>query len=107
MDSKTPTIVIYIEFEITKGKLEEFLEGSKSLIEETHKESGCLKYDMNNLASNPHKFVLYEEWTSKEDLSSHLKSEHFEKAKSIFAMIAPGTWKANSYEIKGIYKLNL
>ena len=107
MDPRTPAIVVYIEFEITQGKLEEFLEGSKRLIEGTRKESGCIKYEINNLASNPFKFVIYEEWASKEDLDSHLKADHFEKAKPIFGHIAQGTWKCNSYDIKGIYKLNL
>ena len=108
MESKPTAIVIYVEFELPKGKLDEFLEVSKVLVEGSKKDHGCIRYDLHNVVSNPHKFVLFEEWESKEDLDVHLKSENVEKTiKPYFTQFVEGSWKITSYEVKGPHKLSI
>jgi quinol monooxygenase YgiN len=42
----------------------------------THKEKGCVAYDLNRDAEKPDHYVLYERWKSLADLESHLKADH-------------------------------
>jgi quinol monooxygenase YgiN len=42
----------------------------------THKEKGCLAYDLNRDVEHPERFMLYERWKSLADLEAHLKAEH-------------------------------
>jgi len=102
MDQKTPGIIIHIELELPPDRLEDFLLMRNELYEVVQKEPGFIRYDLNNLASNPNKFILYEEWASKEDLDRHLKSEKVLKLiNPYFSVFVPGSWKLNAYEVQG------
>jgi quinol monooxygenase YgiN len=42
----------------------------------THKESGCLYYELHQSLEDPLDFVFYENWASAEHLDAHLKTSH-------------------------------
>jgi quinol monooxygenase YgiN len=46
------------------------------LVEETHKEAGCLTYMLHEAKGNPRAFVFIEEWESEAALNEHLQSKH-------------------------------
>lgn len=46
------------------------------LVEETHKEPGCLTYMLHQSKTDPRTFIFFEEWESEQALSDHLASSH-------------------------------
>lgn len=59
------------------GKERQMRDVLKSLIEPTHKEPGCLCYQMHENNEDPCEFVFWEEWKSSADLDAHTKTDHF------------------------------
>ena len=51
---------------------------------ETHKEKGCLAYDLNRDAKEAGRYLVYERWKTLADLEAHLASEHI---KALFAEV--------------------
>jgi quinol monooxygenase YgiN len=43
---------------------------------ETHKEKGCLAYDLNRDVQEPTRYLIYERWKSLADMEAHLKSPY-------------------------------
>jgi len=74
MSAKTVTVVA--TFRARPGKEAELRNALISLVAPTHKEKGCLNYDLHVSADDPTKFLFHENWTSKADLDAHLKSAH-------------------------------
>lgn len=46
------------------------------LVEETHKEPGCLTYMLHEAHGSSRTFVFIEEWESQAALNEHLQSKH-------------------------------
>ncbi len=46
------------------------------LVAPTHKEAGCLNYDLHASPEDPAKFLFHENWTSQAHLDAHLQSAH-------------------------------
>ena len=104
MDQKTPAVVCHVEFELPADRLAEYLVSAKELHAVVSKEDGFIRYDINNLASSPCKFILYEEWASLADLEKHLKNENvLNLLKPWFPVFVPGSFKLDVYEVKGRY----
>lgn len=47
-----------------------------SLVEPTHKEFGCIRYELLQNREDPTDFTFVEEWESDEALASHAASDH-------------------------------
>ncbi|MEC3917650.1 putative quinol monooxygenase [Nocardia sp. CDC160] len=43
-------------------------------------ETGCLRYDLHRVTGDPDRFVLLEEWTSREALAAHDTTPHMIEA---------------------------
>jgi quinol monooxygenase YgiN len=54
-----------------------------ALAEETHKESGCIQYDIHVGAEDASLLAVYERWESAEALAAHFEEPH---TKSFFAV---------------------
>ena len=52
----------------------------KALILPTRIEQGCITYDLYQNEADPTDFTFIEEWTSDEDLDSHLETDHLKNA---------------------------
>lgn len=48
------------------------------LIDETRKETGCMKYELHRVTDQPGFFIMMEEWASAAALETHNTSMHFE-----------------------------
>jgi quinol monooxygenase YgiN len=44
----------------------------------TRAEEGCISYDLHVDAEEPNVFMFYENWWSKSDLDTHLKTPHLQ-----------------------------
>src|ERR1700730_5437578 len=62
------------------GKEDELRRVLLTLIEPTRAEEGCVHYDLHVHATDPSRFVFYENWTSREHLDRHLSSPHLTAA---------------------------
>jgi quinol monooxygenase YgiN len=47
------------------------------MVEETHKENGCLQYDLHRSVEDPSVFVFYETWENRGCLDKHFETAHF------------------------------
>ncbi len=57
------------------------------MVEETHKEPGCINYDLHVRADDPKTFLFYENWVSQEALDEHMATPHFKHLKAVAADI--------------------
>jgi len=74
MSAKNITVVA--TFEARPGKESELKQVLLGLVAPTHKEQGCINYDLHVSADSPGKFLFYENWTSKDLLDAHLSAPH-------------------------------
>ena len=53
-----------------------------NLIAPTRSEAGCIQYDLHQDTSNPHVFLFFEIWETRDLWQDHLKSPHITAHKS-------------------------
>lgn len=58
------------------GKEEALLARLQQMVEETRKEAGCLRYDLQRAADDPAEFVFVEYWRDAQALAEHDASAH-------------------------------
>lgn len=49
---------------------------AKEVMAETHKEKGCIQYEMSACLRQPATIHIYEEWETADDLKAHGSSAH-------------------------------
>jgi|SRR5215475_8867978 len=76
MREEQVTVIAYIE--IKPGTEEAFRAELDNVIAATRTESACLNYDFHQSASEPTRFVAYENWTNMAGLDQHSKSAHIQ-----------------------------
>lgn len=47
------------------------------MVEETHKEPGCINYDLHVSFDDPRVFLFHENWETKAHLDKHFQTPHF------------------------------
>ncbi len=65
---------------IEVGNLERLAEAKvaiNTLVMETRKEPGCVKFEVHQNKDVPHRFTLWEIWTSEEALQTHFSTQHY------------------------------
>ena len=67
------TVVVHAE------KRADFLENARTVIAATHKEDGCLHYDLHSSITEPNTFVFVERWASREALGRHFETPHLKE----------------------------
>ncbi len=65
------TIVVVALLKIKPGQSEGAIEAFRPVIENTHRERGCLAYALHRDRGDPDTIVLIEKWASQEDLDAH------------------------------------
>lgn len=48
----------------------------KKLVEPTHAEAGCIRYDLHTDDENAAHFLFYETWSTREEWLAHMESAH-------------------------------
>jgi quinol monooxygenase YgiN len=65
----------------------------ESFVAPTLKEEGCLRYDLFVDVDDPSKFTFIEEWSSREALATHGKSDHIAAGRAKFPeLLAQPPW---------------
>jgi len=76
------------------GKESETEKELRALLQETHKESGCLRCALHRSADNPGSFLIVAKWSSMETINHHFQSAHlarFMKKSTEFLANPPDT----------------
>ncbi len=69
---------------VKPDKRDAFMDGARACIAETVKEDGCLLYDCHASVSDPTRFVFVEQWTTRDALMAHSRSEHLRAWRKLF-----------------------
>ncbi len=78
-------LTVVAEMLAKPGKEEALKTQLLAMVAETHKEEGCVQYDLHVSTKEPGRFIFYENWTSEETLDRHSKSPHL----TAFGKVAP------------------
>jgi quinol monooxygenase YgiN len=70
-------IVVRIGMNVLPEKQKELMQTLISMIEPTGKEAGCLSYDVFCGIEDKNRFVVLEEWETREDMKRHIRSHRF------------------------------
>lgn len=65
-------------------------ETTRILVEGSRADAGCLNFDLHQGADEPSLFVLYENWTSKQDLEDHWEQPHVQEWYEKYEDLAEG-----------------
>jgi len=70
-------ILVIIRMQVLPEKRKELSQTIVSLIGSLRTEKGCLRCDFCQCMENENELRIFEEWDTRENLDSYLKSEHF------------------------------
>jgi len=66
------TLQIVARIQAAAGQADDLEQAMTVLVEETRKEEGCLRYELNRGTQNPDLFVFVEEWQSEPLWEAHM-----------------------------------
>ena len=64
-------VVCIAEFVARDGKLDEFLLAMHALMAPTHREPGCIRYELNRRADVPNVLTFVEKWKDQRSFDEH------------------------------------
>ncbi|MCP4520173.1 MAG: antibiotic biosynthesis monooxygenase [Cytophagales bacterium] len=64
-------LVCIASFLAKEGKENELIEALYSLIEATHKEEGCIRYELNQAIEEPRRITFIEKWSNQKTFDEH------------------------------------
>jgi quinol monooxygenase YgiN len=67
----TTQVVCVAEFLAAEGKTEELMAALHSLIQPTHREHGCIRYELNQRTDDPRRISFIEKWQDNEIFQKH------------------------------------
>lgn len=71
-------LTVIAEMVAKPGREDELRRQLLALVEPTHKDEGCVQYDLHRSTDEPARFVFVENWTSRECLDKHLATPHLQ-----------------------------
>ena len=72
-------ISVVATFKAKPGLEEKVKQVLVGLVDPTRSEAGCINYDLHQSIEDKALFILYENWTSKEDLEKHLAKPYLKE----------------------------
>jgi quinol monooxygenase YgiN len=67
----TTQVVCVAEFRAKADKIDELIAALHVLMEPTHKEPGCIRYELNQRVDNPRWITFIEKWKDKRAFEQH------------------------------------
>jgi quinol monooxygenase YgiN len=93
-------VIVGGTFEVEPHLREQFLAGRLDLMRNSRAERGCLEYIYSADPLNPGRVVLFERWSTKEDLDAHLAASRAAPS-SAPATVKPQSGSITVYEVAG------
>jgi quinol monooxygenase YgiN len=75
----TTRLVCVAEFLAFEGKQQELLTALHSLMEPTHKEAGCVRYELNQGCDEPRRITFIEKWKDRDAFDQHCATTYIAK----------------------------
>jgi quinol monooxygenase YgiN len=72
----TIQVVCVAEFRAFEGKTDALIQALHSLIAITHKEPGCIRYELNQREDDPRWITFIEKWKDKKDFDEHCQMSY-------------------------------
>ena len=91
-------VKVIAKFFVDQNKIVEFIQLSKELIENTRKESRCIKYELFEDTTKNTIFSIIEEWENTQALDAHFNSKHFIKLIPQLELIVTQRIEVNIYK---------
>ncbi|SPE17672.1 Antibiotic biosynthesis monooxygenase [Candidatus Sulfotelmatomonas gaucii] len=82
----TTQLVCIAEFFALNGKEQELLAVLHSLMGPTHKEPGCLRYELNQDCDDPRRITFVEKWKDRDAFDQHCATSYI---KNFFDHVRP------------------
>lgn len=67
----TTQVVCVAEFHAKPGKTDELIAALHVLMEPTHKEAGCIRYELNQRVDDPRWITFIEKWQDRKTFDEH------------------------------------
>ncbi len=83
----TVQVVCVAEFRALEGKTDALVAALHSLIEPTHKESGCIRYELNQRVDDARWITFVEKWKDQKTFDEHCQMPYI---KHFFDDVRPG-----------------
>ena|ERR1700753_844704 len=83
----TVQVVCVAEFHAFEGKTAELMEALHSLIASTHKEPGCIRYELNQRVDDDRWISFVEKWKDQKAFDEHCEMPYI---KNYFDNVRPG-----------------
>lgn len=84
-------VTVVARFKARSGMEERLRETTTGiLVEGSRADAGCLNFDLHQGSDDPSLFVLYENWTSKQDLEDHWEQPHVKAWYEKYEVLAEG-----------------
>ncbi len=71
-------VVVIARVEAKAGKGDELMPMLQGQVAPTHREKGCINYDLHRDRSNPDLFFFHETWETDQDLEAHSGAPHIQ-----------------------------
>ena len=95
-------IVIAGAIRIETAKQSEAVAAAIEMMEETHKEEGCISYVFSRDLTEAGAFRLFEEWESQEALDLHFAAPHMAKFQKVLGGIGVKEMAVQKYEVSSV-----
>jgi quinol monooxygenase YgiN len=69
-------VFVMVTYDVNDNKLDCFVEAAISLVAETNKSAGCLRFNFHQDKNDPCRFVSVEEWDCQENQSAHFQADY-------------------------------
>ncbi len=86
---------IIVQLSLQESKSFDFLAASKSIVEASNAEVGCLSYKLLKDVDQSNEFIIYEAYEDEKALNAHNNSEHL---KNFLNLVTPWLAKAPIFE---------
>ncbi len=67
-------VTLMVRLRAKPGKAAELEHVLRELVEQAHKEEGCVDYRFHRRVGDPDAFAFYENWRSQKDFEAHLRT---------------------------------
>jgi quinol monooxygenase YgiN len=94
-NKNTTQVVCVAEFLAKNGKTDELIDALHALINPTHAESGCIRYELNQRTDQPNGITFIEKWQDKKAFDEHCATAYIA---NFFDHVRPGL--VDSFEVK-------
>lgn len=82
-------VVTIVKIHVKQDDIEGFIQATKLNHQGSIKESGNIRFDIIQQEDDPSRFVLYEAFKSKNDITKHKETAHYKQwRKTVDAMMA-------------------